>query len=102
LKCLRDVGSIRPDHFLKIFGDAFEEVNVPEDRIQKALYYTTQQFKYFIQLSRSFNIVSLVVPCLLEEFDKDPDRSIDDVRKVLVSHIRAGDLDLEKFEAKSS
>jgi hypothetical protein len=102
LKVLRDGSGISPDDFVQIFEDAFQEVNVPDEPIRKALYCATQQFKYHIQLGQSMNIAALVVPSLLDEFDKNPDRSIKDYQKALVAHIRAGDLDLSKFIAQST
>lgn len=82
------------DHetFLKIFQLGFRSGPLPEDLTHKFLYFLSMQFRCAIQLSTALENAAAVVPVLIEEFDKNPDNSLQQILDSLGDRIRSGDL----------
>jgi hypothetical protein len=71
----------------------FAGSSIPKDPTLMLLYHLTVQLRCAVQLSTAMHISSSVVSTLLEEYDRDPNRTTSDLVRALSARIRAGELD---------
>ncbi len=92
---------VSPETVLRLFVAGFHDGELPTSSEERLFFYLTLQFRCAIQLGTALEISSSVVPALIEEYERNPNRSVTEIMETLGQKVRSGELDSDAAHART-
>jgi hypothetical protein len=99
VQSLHSLGYLNEDAVHKTLTAALAGGPIPQDTAERIIYYSAQQLKGLIQFDAVLALAASLVPLLLEEYRRQPNRSASEIIEPLVQRMRSGEI-LEELSTR--